>query len=62
MNNRSYPRSSKTRYTKWYPEGKAQFEIATFTKIINAITDRTVKHLDKKSKKIASMIMSIEKG
>ncbi len=35
---RSFPRSSKTRYTKWYI--KTQYDIATFTKIINAITNR----------------------
>lgn len=58
--NRSYPRTSKTRYSKWYT--RTQYDIATFTKIINAITNRTVDKLDNKSKKIAKMILSIEKG
>ena len=57
---RSFPRTSKTRYTKWYI--KTQYDIATFTKIINAITNRTVNNLDKKSKKMAKMILSIENG
>jgi hypothetical protein len=56
--NRTFPRSSKTPFTKWYI--KAYSEATKFTKIISAITENTVDKLNKNLKMIAKKILSID--
>lgn len=55
--NRSFPRVSKTPFTKWYV--KAYSNQSKYYKIINAILNNTVNELNKNLKTLASKIVSI---
>ena len=52
---RSFPRTSKTPYTKWYIKG--YIESTKYSKIFDAIANNTVDKLSKQLKKIASTIL-----
>jgi len=56
-NNRSYPRTSKTPFTKWYIKGYSN--LTKYMKIIEAITDNKINKLNKNLKMIARKIISI---
>ena len=55
--NRSFPRTSKTPFSKWYIKGYS--DLTKFSKILNAITNNTVNTLNKNLKTIARSIISI---
>jgi len=54
--NRSFPRNSKTPFTKWYI--KSYSEMTKYSKIIEAIKNKTVNQLNKNLKVIANKILS----
>ncbi len=58
--NRSFPRNSKTPFTKWYIKGYS--ESTKYAKIINAILNKKTNALNKQLKKIAMTIISIDNG
>ena len=58
--NRSFPRTSKTPFTKWYVKGYS--EITKYSKIIKAIIKKKVNKLNKNLKVIANKIISIIDG
>jgi len=55
---RSFPRTSKTPFIKWYIKGYSDH--TKFMRIINAILDKKVDKLDKNLKVIANRILSID--
>lgn len=55
--NRSFPRNSKTPFTKWYIKGYS--ELTKYSKIINSIKNGTIDQLNKNLKMIANKIVSI---
>jgi hypothetical protein len=55
--NRSFPRNSKTPFTKWYIKGYS--ELTKYTKIINAIINKTTDKLHRNLRSIAKKIISI---
>lgn len=57
---RSFPRNSKTPFTKWYVKGYS--ELTKYSKIINAIENKTIDKLNKNLKMIANKVMLIDKN
>lgn len=55
--NRSFPRISKTPFTKWYIKGYS--EMTQFNKIINALKNKTTVKLNKNLKSLAKKIIRI---
>ena len=56
--NRSFPRTSKTPFTKWYIKGYSNQ--TKYMTIIDAIINNTVDELNKNLKTIAKRIISID--
>ena len=55
--NRSFPRTSKTPFSKWHIKGYSN--IIKYMRIIDAITNNTIDNLNKNLKMIAKRIISI---
>ena len=56
--NRHFPRTSKTPFTKWYTKGYSNY--AEILKITDAIINNKIKLLDKNKQIIARRIISIK--
>lgn len=59
-NNRSFPRTSKTPFTKWYVKGYSNQ--TKYMSIIDAIINNTVNELNKNLKSLAHKIVTIDKS